>query len=68
MTPAQRVTWQQLERQGFTLVIEAREVVRVTRNGDNRVIMSDGRQKRGHHVDLAQAGHYSSQRGRGPRG
>lgn len=51
MTPAQRVAWEQLERQGFRIVVESRDIVRVTRNGDNRVIMKDGTQKRGHHVD-----------------
>ncbi|MBA1195258.1 hypothetical protein G7007_20760 [Pseudomonas entomophila] len=59
MTPAQRITLQQLQQEGFHLVLEAREVVRVTRNGDNRVIMRDGSQRRGHHVDPAQAGHHS---------
>lgn len=59
MTPAQRVTWQQLERDRFTLVLEAGDIVRVTRHGDNRVILPDGRQKRAHHV----APHADGQRG-----
>lgn len=63
MTPAQRLTWQTLERDGFRLVLEAGEIVRVTRNGDNRVIMRDGSQKRGHHVDPATGGRCSSRKG-----
>ena len=56
MTPAQQRTLDTLKREGFALVVEAREVIRVTRNGDNRVILRDGSQKRGHHVDVAQLG------------
>lgn len=63
MTPAQVRTLQQLERQGFRKLAEGREIVRVTRNGDNRVIMRDGTQKRGHHVDFAQVGQGVRQRG-----
>lgn len=63
MTPAQQITVQQLQREGFTVVEENREVVRMTRNGDNRVIMRDGSQKRGQHVGTAKAGHHSSRRG-----
>jgi len=63
MTPAQRITLQQLEREGFRQVVEGREIVRVTRNGDNRVILRDGSQKRGHHVDFAQVGHGTKRRG-----
>lgn len=63
MTPAQQRTLQQLEREGFRKLAEGREIVRVTRNGDNRVIMRDGTQKRGHHVDFAQVGRVSRQRG-----
>lgn len=63
MTPAQQRMLQQLEREGFRKLAEGREIVRVTRNGDNRVIMRDGTQKRGHHVDFAQVGHGARQRG-----
>lgn len=64
MTPAQERTLKLLQRERFNLVCEAREVVRVTRNGDNRVILRDGTQKRGHHVDLAQVGHGAQRRGK----
>ncbi|MDN4515441.1 hypothetical protein QYE47_23245 [Pseudomonas sp. 2,4-D] len=63
MTPAQERTVLLLRREQFTVACEGREVVRVTRNGDNRVIMRDGTQKRGHHVDFAQVGRVSRQRG-----
>lgn len=63
MTPVQRITLQQLEQQGFRKVDETTEIVRVTRNGDNRVIMRDGSQKRGQHVGTAKAGHHSLRRG-----
>lgn len=58
MTPRQEMTLQQLQRERFTVVEETTEIVRVTRNGDNRLILRDGSQKRGHHVVLAQAGHH----------
>lgn len=64
MTPLQRVTLQQLQAQDFRLVDESTEVVRVTRNGDNRVILRDGSQKRGQHVGAAKAAHHSQRRGK----
>ncbi len=54
MTPAQHMTLDQLQRAGFQLVVEGGDVVRVTRHGDCRVILQDGLQKRGHHVDRHQ--------------
>lgn len=63
MTPAQQRTLQLLRREAFTVVCEGRDIVRVTRNGDNRVILRDGTQKRGHHVDFAQVGRVARQRG-----
>lgn len=63
MTPAQQRTLQQLQRQNFKVICRSRDIIRVTRNGDNRVIMRDGTQKRGHHVDFAQVGHGARQRG-----
>ncbi len=62
MTPAQQRMLRQLEREGFRKLAEGREIVRVTRNGDNRVIMRDGTQKRGHHVDFARVGLSSKHR------
>lgn len=63
MTPAQQRVLQQRLREGFHQLPGGREIVRVTRNGDNRVILRDGTQKRGHHVDFAQVGRVSRQRG-----
>ncbi|MEE1883376.1 hypothetical protein V0R55_24740 [Pseudomonas soli] len=64
MTPLQRNTVQQLLSQGFRVVEEAGGVVRVTRNGDNRVVQGDGTQKRGHHSVPVTDGRSPSQRGR----
>lgn len=64
MTPAQRDTLNRLQRERFTVVCEGRDIVRVTRNGDHRVIMRDGTQKRGHHIDFAQVGHGVQRRGK----
>lgn len=50
MTPAQIAIIDPLRRAGFQIVVEADEVVRVTRGADKRVIFKDGSQKRGHHV------------------
>lgn len=50
MTPAQRLTLTLLEREGFKQVLEIRDIVRVTRHGECRVILPDGTQKRGHHA------------------
>ena len=55
MTPAQRFTLAQLQREGFQQVVESLEVVRVTRHGDCRVIFPNGQQKRGHHIERGQA-------------
>lgn len=63
MTPAQERVLQERLREGFHQLKGGREIVRVTRNGDNRVILRDGTQKRGHHVDFAQVGRIARQRG-----
>lgn len=49
MTPAQTAIVEPLRRAGFSVIVEADEVVRVTRGADKRVIFKDGSQKRGHH-------------------
>ncbi|MFT8234695.1 hypothetical protein ACLNBI_24510 [Pseudomonas guariconensis] len=56
MTPAQEITVAQLKSQGFAQVVEGREVVRMTKGADCRVVMADGSQKRGKHVELKRAG------------
>jgi len=64
MTPAQERTLKLLQHEAFKFVCEGGDIVRVTRNGDNRVILRDGTQKRGHHVDFAQVGHGAQRRGK----
>lgn len=64
MNPAQERTLKLLQREDFKFVCEGGDIVRVTRNGDNRVILRDGTQKRGHHVDFAQVGHGAQRRGK----
>lgn len=63
LTPQQRLAVQQLQAQGFRVVEEAGGVVRVTRNGDNRVIQGDGTQKRGHHSVPVTGGRRGSREG-----
>ncbi len=56
MTPAQEITVAQLNSQGFAKVVEGREIVRMTKGADRRVVMADGSQKRGYHVEFERAG------------
>jgi len=56
MTPAQEITVAQLKTQGFAQVVESREIVRMTKGADRRVVMADGSQKRGNHVEFKRAG------------
>lgn len=50
MTPAQTAIVEPLRRAGFEVIVEADEIIRVTRGADKRVIFKDGSQKRGHHT------------------
>lgn len=50
MTPAQQQTVSSLRAEGFTVIAKAREIVRLTKGADKRVVMQDGSQRRGHHV------------------
>lgn len=52
MAPAQRVTVTQLKAQGFEQIAEGREIVRMTKANDRRVVFADGTQKRGHHIEF----------------
>lgn len=45
-------TVNQLKMEGFQVIASAKEIVRLTRGADRRVVMSDGSQRRGHHVDM----------------
>jgi hypothetical protein len=50
MTQPQRITVTQLQAEGFDITLEAKEIVRMTKGADKRVIMQDGSQKRAHHI------------------
>lgn len=52
MNNAQKATVATLKAQGFEQIIDAKEIVRMTRGADRRVIFQDGTQKRGYHVDM----------------
>jgi energy-coupling factor transporter ATP-binding protein EcfA2 len=51
MTPAQRTTVEKLQADGFQIVVQAKEIVRMTKGADRRVVMQDGSQKRASHVE-----------------
>lgn len=53
MTPIQRKTVNALVADGFRVVLAAKEVVRLTKGADRRVVMQDGSQKRANHVERA---------------
>lgn len=55
MTAAQRNTVNQLQAEGFGIALEAKEIVRMTKGADKRVVMQDGSQKRAHHVAQKEA-------------
>lgn len=52
MSQAMERTVNQLKLEGFQVIASAKEVVRMTRGADRRVVMSDGSQRRGHHIDM----------------
>jgi hypothetical protein len=56
MTPAQHKAVEALKAEGFAVIVEGGDVVRVTRGADRRVIMADGTQKRGYHVEFKRTG------------
>lgn len=51
MTPVQHKAVEALKAEGFEVIVDAGEVVRLTRGADRRVVMADGKQKRGYHYD-----------------
>lgn len=51
MTPNQRKTVNDLVADGFRVVLAAKEIVRVTKGADRRVVMQDGSQRRGNHIE-----------------
>lgn len=55
MTRVQKQTVDALVADGFAVIVESKEIVRVTRGADRRVVMADGSQKRGYHVEFKRA-------------
>lgn len=52
MTQAMERTVNQLKLEGFQVIASAKEIVRMTRGADRWVVMADGSQRRGHHLDM----------------
>ncbi|MBX8528532.1 hypothetical protein K5D32_02595 [Pseudomonas cichorii] len=53
MTAAQRITVENLQSAGFQIVVGAKDIVRLTKGADRRIVMADGTQKRAHHQEHA---------------
>ena len=51
MTPVQRKTVNELVADGFRVVLAAREIVRLTKGADKRLVRADGSQKRAQHFE-----------------
>ncbi|KQQ60128.1 hypothetical protein ASF84_05315 [Pseudomonas sp. Leaf127] len=51
MTQAQRNTVNQMVADGFHVVLAAKDIVRLSRGADARIVMADGSQKRANHAD-----------------
>lgn len=56
MTRLQKQTVDALVADGFAVVVEGKDIVRVTKGADRRVVMADGSQKRGYHVEFSKEG------------
>ncbi len=55
MTPAQTKTVEGLQSEGFTISAKGKEIVRLTRGADKRIVMADGTQKRAYHTHYQEA-------------
>ncbi|MCV4285071.1 hypothetical protein [Pseudomonas capsici] len=53
MTIPQRNTVRDLTRDGFRVVVIGKDIVRLTKGADARIVMLDGSQKRAHHQEYA---------------
>lgn len=51
MTAAQRTTVNQLVADGFKVVENCRDIIRLTKGADARLVRPDGSQKRANHVE-----------------
>lgn len=50
MTPIQRKTVTDLQAEGFQIVLQAKDIVRMTKGADKRLVRADGSQKRANHI------------------
>lgn len=55
MSPAQTKTVESLRAEGFIVSALNKEIVRLARGADKRIVMADGTQKRAHHVHYQEA-------------
>lgn len=55
MTLAQCKTVEALKAEGFTISAEGKDVVRLARGADKRIVMADGTTKRAHHTHYQEA-------------
>ncbi len=55
MTAAQRATVNQLVADGFKVVETCRDIIRLTKGSDARLVRPDGSQRRAHHVEHKRA-------------
>lgn len=52
MTPIQRKTVTDLQAEGFQIVLQAKDIVRMTKGADKRLVRADGSQRRGNHNEI----------------
>lgn len=50
MTPAQTKTVEALKAEGFEISAKGKEIVRLARGADKRIVMADGTTKRAYHT------------------
>lgn len=55
MSPAQTKTVEALRAEGFIVSARNKEIVRLVRGADKRIVMADGKQKRANHVHYQEA-------------
>lgn len=55
MSPAQTKTVEALRAEGFIVSACNKEIVRLVRGADKRIVMEDGTQKRAYHVHYQEA-------------
>jgi hypothetical protein len=55
VTPAQSKTVEALKTEGFTISAKGKEIVRLTRGADKRIVMADGTTKRAYHTHYQEA-------------